>query len=287
MKYFVFLLLFGFFSTSIFAQSNIKYEMTGLIKLKSTDRDGYTYSIEFFIEKDSVKGYSLTNIGSPEEIKSTLVGKINGNKIFLVEKDVVYAPPGANSFCYFEINGTIDADRISINGDFKSFQDRYPHELCNTGYVSLTSKIKIPQTVEDKESPKIKIDTVKFNKEFLTIKDKVKLTKDARFTFYTTDQQVKLSLWDKNDLDGDVISVEYDGNEILKNYRLDAKPLELNLNISDATQTLIIKAENEGAIEPNTTGLKLQDVNREQSMQLDFHPQEQVEIEIKKMGAEE
>lgn len=287
MKYFVFLLFFSSFFTTILAQSNTKYEMTGLIKLKSTDRDGYTYSIEFFIVKDSVKGYSLTNIGTPEEIKSTLVGKISGNKIFLVEKDVVYAPPGANSFCFFEINGTIDADRTSINGDFRSFQDSYPHELCNTGYVSLTSKIKIPQTIEEKELPKIKIDSVKFNKELLSIKDKVKLTKDAKFTFYTTDQQVKLSLWDKNDLDGDMISVEYDGNMILNNYKLDAKPLELNLNVTAASQTLKIRAENEGAIEPNTTGLKLQDVNREQSMQLDLHPQEQVEIEIIKMEAED
>ena len=55
-------------------------------------------------------------------------------------------------------------------------------------------------------------------------------------------------------MDGDIVSVYYNGKMIVNNKKLTEKPLTLNLTI-DATKAeneLLVFAENEGNIPPNT-----------------------------------
>ena len=64
----------------------------------------------------------------------------------------------------------------------------------------------------------------------------------------------KVDLYDDGDIDGDIVSVYYNGKAVLSNKKLTDKPISLNLAADpDKTENeLLIYAENEGDIPPNT-----------------------------------
>ncbi|MEO6731015.1 MAG: N-acetylmuramoyl-L-alanine amidase [Ferruginibacter sp.] len=64
----------------------------------------------------------------------------------------------------------------------------------------------------------------------------------------------KVELYDDGDVDGDIVSVWYNGKVVVDNKKLTEKPLTLNLAIDPAKteNELLIYAENEGEIAPNT-----------------------------------
>jgi N-acetylmuramoyl-L-alanine amidase len=69
-----------------------------------------------------------------------------------------------------------------------------------------------------------------------------------------TQPSFKVDLYDDGDIDGDIVSVYYNGKQVVDNKKLTDKPLSLNLS-TDASRTeneLVIYAENEGSIAPNT-----------------------------------
>ena len=69
-----------------------------------------------------------------------------------------------------------------------------------------------------------------------------------------TQSDFKVDLYDDGDIDGDIVSVYYNGKNILSNKKLTEKPISLNLTADpDRTENeLLIYAENEGSIVPNT-----------------------------------
>jgi N-acetylmuramoyl-L-alanine amidase len=69
-----------------------------------------------------------------------------------------------------------------------------------------------------------------------------------------TQSDFKVDLYDDGDIDGDIVSVYYNGKNILSNKKLTEKPLSLTLSADpDKTENeLVIYAENEGSIPPNT-----------------------------------
>ena len=64
----------------------------------------------------------------------------------------------------------------------------------------------------------------------------------------------KVDLYDDGDIDGDIVSVYYNGKAVLTNKKLTDKPITLNLTADNdkSENELLIYAENEGNIPPNT-----------------------------------
>ena len=69
-----------------------------------------------------------------------------------------------------------------------------------------------------------------------------------------TQPNFKVDLYDDGDVDGDIVSVYYNGKIVVNNKKLTEKPLTLNLTTdpTKAENELLIYAENEGSIPPNT-----------------------------------
>ena len=67
-------------------------------------------------------------------------------------------------------------------------------------------------------------------------------------------QNFKVDLYDDGDIDGDIVSVYYNGKAVLTNKKLTDKPITLNLTADNdkSENELLIYAENEGNIPPNT-----------------------------------
>lgn len=64
----------------------------------------------------------------------------------------------------------------------------------------------------------------------------------------------KVDLYDDGDIDGDIVSVYYNGKVVLSNIKLTDQPITLNLSLdpNKIENELLIYAENEGNIPPNT-----------------------------------
>ena len=68
------------------------------------------------------------------------------------------------------------------------------------------------------------------------------------------DKKIKLNIYDNGTIDGDTVSIYYNGRAILKNKGLTANPLvvEVELDENIAMHSIVLFAENLGSIAPNT-----------------------------------
>ncbi|MEO6219106.1 MAG: hypothetical protein ABIO81_01670 [Ginsengibacter sp.] len=78
--------------------------------------------------------------------------------------------------------------------------------------------------------------------------------KDIIKTIPITHETFKIDFYDNGEIDGDSISVFYNGRVVLSHQRLSEKPISLNLSLDDDAGDNIVTmyAENLGAIPPNT-----------------------------------
>ena len=68
---------------------------------------------------------------------------------------------------------------------------------------------------------------------------------------------IKIKLYDHILLDGDVVSLSFNGDWILENHSLETKPIELELQVNrGGLHYLVIHADNVGKKPPNTVGLE-------------------------------
>lgn len=81
-----------------------------------------------------------------------------------------------------------------------------------------------------------------------------KRAKNVLQTIEVKEQNISLDLYDDGEVDGDIVSVYLNGKNIISNYSLTdkAKRLTLKLDPAKKENELVIYAENEGSIPPNT-----------------------------------
>lgn len=75
--------------------------------------------------------------------------------------------------------------------------------------------------------------------------------------------EVKIQFWDDSQEDGDIISLNLNGEWILKNYVVKKAKGEIILDLLEGDNYLILHAENLGAIAPNTAALAIIEDERE------------------------
>jgi hypothetical protein len=68
------------------------------------------------------------------------------------------------------------------------------------------------------------------------------------------DKKITLNIYDNGTIDGDTVSIYYNGRAIIKNKMLTANPLlvEVELDENTALHSIVLYAENLGSIPPNT-----------------------------------
>jgi hypothetical protein len=77
---------------------------------------------------------------------------------------------------------------------------------------------------------------------------------------------VTVEIWDNSMVDGDVISVSYNGRRILENYTIVNEKKILRLPVDKEVNELTITAVNEGSQQPNTTDILLHDGKQAHSL---------------------
>ena len=81
-------------------------------------------------------------------------------------------------------------------------------------------------------------------------------------TLYINEPQIEISLFDNAEIDGDIITVIFNGEIILSKQTLSEKPIQLQLKPEKGKDNLLIMyAENQGKVPPNTAIMRARSGN--------------------------
>jgi hypothetical protein len=75
-------------------------------------------------------------------------------------------------------------------------------------------------------------------------------------------KKIRIELYDNGDIDGDSISLFYNGKVLLAHYKLTSKPIIIEVEPTEDVNELVMYADNLGTIPPNTALMIVMDGNR-------------------------
>ena len=242
--------------TFLFFQSQLNAEeYVGSIIL--SDSTIYTFELNLIINKENIKGYSLTNYGTNSETKSSIEGTFDKteNVYEIIEKKIIYTKSKENTknFCHLRIvlseKGSYKSKRLE--GEFIGYYDN--NKKCAEGKIILFKK---------EELKKIEYGTKKRiqksrNNESEDNNKKITLNKDDKFYIKTSKKYISIRVWDPNQEDNDMILMKFNDDLILENYSTKNKQKKRRVKLNKGRNILFISAINEGNNPPNTSAVEI------------------------------
>jgi len=103
-------------------------------------------------------------------------------------------------------------------------------------------------------------------------------------TIITKSNEITIDVYDNGEIDGDSISVFFNGKLVLSHQRLGYKAIELKLNFDQNRQVneLVMYAENLGEIPPNTALMLVSDGKKRYELRLSSNLEKNATIRIKR-----
>lgn len=266
---------------------NQEYQLTGFVGVQGGE--SFTYKLHLQEEKDgTMKGTAATYLDPRQDVVATLQVSVDRlqKTLSIKEKDIV-ANNGFKSkalICLVEAVLTYDEQEKKLYGPLITKTAGNGAE-CSKGSITFMNKeeldllFSIPKTDSLKpeapkrtvaKAPEPKFDPskpVKIIYDTLPKSDPVVLKKrpdnvtegrDKTYIWHT--DTVIIDIWDGNTIDGDRVTILYNGTEVLKDYVLTANKKRIQLPIGgNELNILTIEARNEGGDPPNTANLVLTD----------------------------
>ena len=250
------------------AFSQQKSDFMGVIKLNDTSF--ISYKIAFEIENDSVKGFSLTDLGGPHETKSSLRGKYNeeSGEFSFQESSIIYtkSPIIEDDFCFVHFTGKVKDiyDVEEIEGNFSGLYS--DGQSCLDGDIKMVSIEKIKKKAEkiDKKIQKVKKidDEVKKNISVAKTIDTLSMNiiaSNENLNILTSDQTVELTIYDAGKEDDDRIDLFIDGEKFLENYTVTREKKIIPIQLKKEQTRIEVVALNVGTSAPNTVKIHFKD----------------------------
>jgi hypothetical protein len=263
-KYFLTIFVLFFLT---YSDINAQQEYLGVIKLN--DSAFISYRVNFEILKDNtVKGYTVTNMGGAHETKSYLEGSYDEKEksLFFKEVGVEYTKSDITTydFCFVHFTGKLKNSNGQqvIEGPFSGkYSDG---ESCIDGEIMLKNMDKIEKLAKkvDKKiqrSDKVS-DSIKENISLVNLIDQNGLNvlkSGEKTTIFAKNDALKLTIWDAGKLDGDKLSIFYNGKNLINNYAIKKSKKTINLKLNKGENILKFRADNIGEIAPNTAKIEI------------------------------
>lgn len=102
----------------------------------------------------------------------------------------------------------------------------------------------------------------------------------TRHEFAISTDSITIEVWDNNEVDGDIISLNVNGKWLLRHYALTQEHWKISLPLVRKETLLILHAENLGSIPPNTAAISIHDGQRFRSVVLNSDKQRSEAIRI-------
>lgn len=264
----IYLFILFIFSLTNYSFTQNNYEYLGALKLN--DSTVISYKISFIENNGNVKGFSVTDLGGEHETRSNIFGEYNKEKreMSFRETGIVYtkSPVSQNDFCFLNVTA-----KNFIFGKTKNVKTNFvglfsDNTECINGEIALTSAEKVEKRI-DKVVNKINkskqvADSIKQKINIVKVMDSLNLNilrKNKTLTFFTKSNKIRFIVYDGGQEDGDNITITSNGKIILKSYEANKTEKYIDINLTNNKTSIVIKANNEGAIAPNTVVVKIDD----------------------------
>lgn len=239
-----FLIFLFLFSQNILSAQDLSGTWNGRFSLKGSARK---WSFELELQQDHAE---ITGIGKQVELAKnsetksinssfTVGGNFDGQYLSYDMEEILFLKSSNGqclSKCEYKLNETTSkyqfVGECQRNGIFYKNEKYFPdHHACKG---SATTEVIFEKT---KDLNGRKTETV----ETILVKNK----------------KVTIKIWDDNQVDGDVVSLNLNGTWILKNYELKKEIKELEIDLPEDSNELILFAENLGKMPPNTAAISV------------------------------
>jgi hypothetical protein len=272
MRILVFYLLL-FCSCVTFAQPK-PIVLNGIISVNTNET--FPYKLVLTESHGIVKGYSLT-YKEPYETKTLIQGTLNRHThtFAFKETEIVYAHD-AHDFHPTAYMCLIDAKLDYVPGSGKNYILKGPltsmeadNTACTGGTITFSNDEEVQYlfgdheqydtviTMRKKVPPPVSTDPVQGAPEPSLITDKITAGIEKAYDWHT--DTVVIDVWDGGDVDGDRITLQFNGKTYLTGYYLIKEKKQLRIPLGLGVNTITIIADNEGSEPPNTASLLLTD----------------------------
>jgi len=258
--------------TGLLGQSDKNYDFG--MEVDITQHGNLFKGTAKYVTGDGLEKYAIYNIS----------GEVTGNEVSLVDLDIIDENSNANGSWYWcKKIGTAKVSRkgdsLILSGTWKSdnYQAYFGKELrqgygCAPGVfkLSLHSPIKKINLARTVKKPALK--TVEKNNHGVKpeIKQNVAPVVAAQIaprrntklkaTIEVQSDNIELEFYDDNQIDGDTITVYFDGKLLIYQKPLSFSPLKCSLKVlRDTDHELIMFADNQGLFGENTAKLIIHD----------------------------
>ncbi|MBD0822884.1 hypothetical protein [Aestuariibaculum marinum] len=252
----------------LFLRAQENYEYIGFIRVNDTVN--ISYKVALTEQSGVVKGYSLTGMGGEHETRSTIRGEYYEDKkeLNFRETGIVYtkSPVTQDDFCF--INTTIDNFTFKKSNKIKAdFIGLFPDNTkCINGEI-LLSPLEKMEAKFDKVMTKINkskrvSDSIKEKLSSMKMMDSLNLNilrKDQTMSVFSKSENVSLIIYDGGKEDGDKVTISVNNKTLLSNFEATNKQKLINLDLASGKTSIVIHADNEGSITPNTVIVELKD----------------------------
>ncbi|QXP55422.1 hypothetical protein H0I25_15290 [Cellulophaga sp. HaHa_2_95] len=264
-KYFLTIFLNLFSISLLVAQDEQEY--LGVLKLNDSSFISYRLNFEI-LKNNAVKGYSVTNMGGAHETKSYVEGLYDAKEkvITFNETGIEYTKSDITTydFCYVHFTGKLKNSngQQMLEGPFLG---KYSDGVaCINGDIMVKNMEKI-EKIAKKADKKIQrsnkiADSVKQKIDIMNLIDFNGLNvlkADEKTTMFSKDASMKVTIWDAGKLDGDKISIFYNGKNIINNHAIQKNKKVITLQLKKGENLLKFRADNVGQIAPNTAKIEI------------------------------
>lgn len=251
-----------------FSQSK-EYVFKGLEVLKSAQ--SCKYELVFTVTGTIVKGYSVSYVQEGMQTKTEIEGVMNVKQrsISFSEMLIPVNTPDDMSICF--IKGKMSFKHHMGHDLFigKFTGKDYKGKNCGDGVIVFEAP---PGSKNVFDIPAAKPIVVRNTKPATSLHKKAmkhaEPEPDIQFTKIATGDHNELAwktdsfvieVWDGGFVDGDIVSVQFNGQKVLSNVTLTGSKNRIALPMPLKTNTVIITAENEGVAIPNTAQIIIYD----------------------------
>ena len=275
MKRFYFFLFLILTAPAVFGQS-ATVTLTGTLAMATGEE--FPYKIVATDSNGALYGYAFT-YNEPEQTKVIIKGKIDKErkKVSFREVEIV-ASHGVQTKAFMcLIHAQLEMRQGKLSGPVSSMES--DNTACTPGTLTFAGNDELNDLFSShnkydmavtmggkKETPRPRADQPEpAQMPVQPVTDKVTAGVGKSYDWHT--DSLVIDIWDGGNVDGDVVTLEFDGSPVLKRFMIDKPKKHLKVAVNgDGAHTLAIIAENEGSDPPNTATLTLTDGDRKYSV---------------------
>lgn len=150
-----------------------------------------------------------------------------------------------------------------LEGPWEGYMDDFP---CKPGRITLEKLNPQPKPVVTSGAPAVADKPVEARGEFGVVEGR-KITHRKEIIVAT--EQITLYVWDGDKVDGDIISLQYNGQWLLRKYTISKTKKEIQIAVVPGMENqLILFAENVGQYPPNTAAITFFDGKQDRNLAL-------------------